>query len=83
MIMKIMSLRLEAEQYERLRVLAFLNRKPMSVLVREAINSYLGQSAELDTVIKAATKAWGEAIDRAQHQTTLNEQVIAERAKID
>jgi len=39
--MKTMSLRLEEEQYERLRVLSFEDRKPIAELVREAVDEYL------------------------------------------
>ena len=41
--MKAISLRLELAQYERLRVLSFVTRKPMSQIIREAIDAYLQQ----------------------------------------
>jgi len=41
--MKAISLRLEQSQYERLRWLSFVNKKPVSEIVREAIDSHLQQ----------------------------------------
>ena len=41
--MKVMSLRLEPTQYERLRVLSFSTNRPMSQIIREAIDVYLQQ----------------------------------------
>jgi hypothetical protein len=37
------SLRLEQSQYERLRWLSFVNKKPMSEIIREAIDTHLRQ----------------------------------------
>jgi predicted transcriptional regulator len=39
--MKAVSLRLEPTQYERLRLLSFATSKPVSEMIREAIDSYL------------------------------------------
>jgi predicted transcriptional regulator len=39
--MKAVSLRLEPGQYERLRLLSFASSKPVSEMIREAIDSYL------------------------------------------
>ncbi len=39
--MKAISLRLEPEQYQRLRVLSFVSEKPVSQMIREAIDAYL------------------------------------------
>jgi predicted transcriptional regulator len=41
--MKTISLRLEMAQYERLRVLSFVTHKPMSQIIREAIDTHLQQ----------------------------------------
>ena len=41
--MKAISLRLEPAQYERLRVLSFVTHKPMSQIIREAIDAHLQQ----------------------------------------
>ena len=41
--MKAISLRLEQSQYERLRWLSLVNKKPISEIIREAIGSYLQQ----------------------------------------
>jgi predicted transcriptional regulator len=41
--MKAISLRLEPAQYERLRVLSFVTRKPISQIIREAIDAHLQQ----------------------------------------
>ena len=39
--MKAISLRLEPDQYKRLRFLSFAGRKPVSEMIRDAIDSYL------------------------------------------
>jgi predicted transcriptional regulator len=39
--MKAISLRLEPDQYQRLRVLSFVNDQPISEMIREAIEAYL------------------------------------------
>lgn len=41
--MKAISLRLEPYQYERLRWLSFVNKKPVSEIIREAIDVHLQQ----------------------------------------
>ena len=41
--MKAISLRLEQSQYERLRWLSIVNKKPVSEIIREAIDSHLQQ----------------------------------------
>jgi len=41
--MKAISLRLEVKQYEQLRLLSFVNHRPMSQIIREAIEGYLQQ----------------------------------------
>jgi predicted transcriptional regulator len=41
--MKAISLRLESAQYERLRALSFASHKPMSQIIREAIDAHLEQ----------------------------------------
>ena len=41
--MKAISLRLEPSQYERLRWLSFLEKKPVSAIIREAIDARLKQ----------------------------------------
>jgi len=40
---KAISLRLEQSQYERLRWLSFVNKKPVSQIIREAIDAHLQQ----------------------------------------
>jgi hypothetical protein len=40
---KTLSLRLEERQYERLRVMAFEERRPMAELVRAAVDEYLAE----------------------------------------
>jgi len=39
--MKAISLRLEPDQYKRLRLLSFASAKPVSEMIREAIEAYL------------------------------------------
>ena len=39
--MKAISLRLEQSQYERLRWLSFMDKKPVSEIIREAIDAHL------------------------------------------
>ncbi len=39
--MKTISLRLESDQYKRLRLLSFVDDKPVSEMIREAIDVYL------------------------------------------
>jgi predicted transcriptional regulator len=41
--MKTISLRLEQSQYERLRWLSFVDNKPVSEIIREAIDTHLRQ----------------------------------------
>ncbi|MEW5988386.1 MAG: ribbon-helix-helix domain-containing protein [Chloroflexota bacterium] len=43
--MKAISLRLDSMQYERLRVLSFTTRKPISEIIREAIDTHLKQQS--------------------------------------
>ncbi len=43
--MKAISLRLEQAQYERLRWLSFVNKKPVSQIIREAIDAHLQQQS--------------------------------------
>ena len=40
-MLKAISLRLEQAQYEHLRALSFVRRKPMSQMIREAVDAYL------------------------------------------
>ncbi len=42
-MLKPISLRLEYVQYEQLRALSFVKRKPMSQMIREAVTAYLKQ----------------------------------------
>lgn len=39
--MRAISLRLRPEQYERLRVISFVERKPIAEIVREAVDNHL------------------------------------------
>jgi predicted transcriptional regulator len=45
--MKMISLRLDPEQYKRLRVLSFVKDQPMSKMIREAIDLYIATAAEI------------------------------------
>jgi hypothetical protein len=40
-MIKTISLRLDIEQYQRLRVMSFVNEKPISEMIREAIDEYI------------------------------------------
>ena len=59
--MKVMSLRLEPTQYERLRVLSFSTNRPMSQIIREAIEVYLQQQAIKPGQEWFWTEAWQTA----------------------
>jgi predicted transcriptional regulator len=39
--MKAISLRLEADQYKRLRWLSYVEDRPMALIIRDAVDSYL------------------------------------------
>jgi predicted DNA-binding protein len=45
--MKAISLRLETDQYNRLRLLSFVAHKPVSEMIREAIEAYLQSDQEI------------------------------------
>jgi predicted transcriptional regulator len=59
--MKVMSLRLEPVQYERLRALSFTTRKPISEIIREAIDIYMQQQAVKPGQEWFWTEAWQAA----------------------
>jgi predicted transcriptional regulator len=59
--MKAISLRLETEQYERLRLMSFVNRKPMSELLRDAVDDYLSKHPVKPGQEWFWTAAWQEA----------------------
>jgi hypothetical protein len=63
--MKAISLRLEPEQYQRLRVLSFINEKPVSEMIREAIASYL---QEHQAPKPGQEWFWAEAWLKAEHE---------------
>ena len=44
--MKAISLRLEADQYKRLRWLSFVEDRPMALIIREAVDAYLNDKQE-------------------------------------
>ena len=46
-MMKAISLRLEADQYKRLRWLSFVESRPMSLIIRDAVDAYLKESMQL------------------------------------
>jgi predicted transcriptional regulator len=62
--MKVMSLRLEPTQYERLRVLSFSTNRPMSQIIREAIEVYLQQQ----TIKPGQEWFWTEAWQTAERE---------------
>ena len=44
--MKAISLRLEPDQYKRLRLMSFATSKPVSAMIREAIDDYLEENQQ-------------------------------------
>jgi predicted transcriptional regulator len=63
--MKAISLRLEPDQYKRLRVLSFVKEKPVSEMIREAVERYL----ETEQTIKPGQEwFWAEAWQAAERQ---------------
>jgi len=46
-MMKAISLRLEIDQYKRLRLLSFVSNKPISEMIREAIETYLQNNQKI------------------------------------
>ena len=44
--MKAISLRLEADQYKRLRWLSFVESRPMSLIIRDAVDAYLKETQQ-------------------------------------
>jgi len=63
--MKAISLRLDAEQYQRLRVLSFASDKPVSQMIREAIEAYL---VENQSPKPGQEWFWAEAWQAAESQ---------------
>jgi len=63
--MKAISLRLEPEQYQRLRVLSFVSDMPVSEMIREAIDKYL---QEHKTPKPGQEWFWTEAWQKAEHE---------------
>lgn len=45
--MKAISLRLEPDQYKRLRWLSFVESRPMSLIIRDAVDAYLKDTHQL------------------------------------
>jgi predicted transcriptional regulator len=68
--MKAMTLRLEETEYERLRTLAFVEDRPVTDVIREAIHEYVQHKASQDE--------FRASLERAMQQ---NAQLIADLAK--
>jgi len=68
--MKAMTLRLEETEYERLRTLAFVENRPVSDVIREAIRDYIQRKASHDE--------FRASLERAMQE---NAELIAELAK--
>lgn len=63
--MQAISLRLEPAQYKRLRLLSFAKGKPMSLLIRDALEEYLKQNQQ----IKPGQEwFWSEAWQAAERE---------------
>jgi predicted transcriptional regulator len=63
--MKAISLRLESDQYQRLRLLSFVTDKPVSEMIREAIEAYL---QEHTTPKPGQEWFWTEAWQKAERE---------------
>ena len=68
--MKAMTLRLDEAEYERLRTMAFVEKRTMTNVIREAIEEYVQRKAE--------HAEFQDALDRSMQE---NAQLIAELAK--
>jgi len=63
--MQAISLRLEPAQYKRLRLLSFSKGKPMSILIRDALDDYLKKNQQ----IKPGQEwFWSEAWQAAERE---------------
>jgi predicted transcriptional regulator len=63
--MQAISLRLEPAQYKRLRLLSFAKDKPMSMLIRDALEEYLKENQQ----IKPGQEwFWSEAWQAAERE---------------
>ncbi len=63
--MQAISLRLEPAQYKRLRLLSFVKGKPMSLLIRDALEEYLKENQQ----IKPGQEwFWSEAWQAAERE---------------
>ena len=63
--MKAISLRLEPDQYKRLRLLSFATSKPVSEMIREAIEAYLRTNQKPKP---GQEWFWSEAWQNAEHE---------------
>jgi predicted transcriptional regulator len=68
--MKAMTLRLDDTEYERLRTLAFVEERPMTEVIREAIHEYIQR--------KAADDEFRASLEKAMKE---NAELIAELAR--
>jgi predicted transcriptional regulator len=64
--MKAISLRLEIDQYKRLRLLSFAMNKPISTMIREAIDAYLKMNQQPKP---GQEWFWSEQWQQAERQT--------------
>ncbi len=63
--MQAISLRLETAQYKRLRLLSFSKGKPMSILIRDALEEYLKENQQ---VKPGQEWFWSEAWQDAERE---------------
>jgi Arc/MetJ-type ribon-helix-helix transcriptional regulator len=63
--MKAISLRLEESQYERLRLVSFASRQPVSEIIRDAIEAYLQKK---QTPKPGQEWFWSEAWQAAERE---------------
>jgi predicted DNA-binding protein len=63
--MQAISLRLEPAQYKRLRLLSFSKGKPMSILIRDALDEYLKENQQ---VKPGQEWFWSEAWQAAERE---------------
>ena len=58
--MKAMTLRLDEKEYERLRILAFVENRAMAEVIREAVHEYIRRKASHDEFRASLERAMQE-----------------------
>jgi predicted transcriptional regulator len=68
-MMKAISLRLDQSQYQRLRLLSFSTSKPVSEIIREAIDTYIQTNQKPKP---GQEWFWSEAWQNAEHEAEID-----------